>query len=100
MIADFFTKPLQGALFNKFRAVIMGWEHIDMISPSGNKERVIESKVPREVVFSTRGKIFHLVLACPEQIFCASNSSICTCTVFQRLFSPVEYSEWSSSQNP
>ena len=43
MIADFFTKPLQGALFNKFRAVIMGWEHIDTISPSGNKERVGES---------------------------------------------------------
>ena len=43
MIADFFTKPLQGALFNKFRAVIMGWEHIDMISPSGNKEHVGKS---------------------------------------------------------
>ena len=24
MIADYFTKPLQGALFNKFRAIIMG----------------------------------------------------------------------------
>ena len=43
MIADFFTKPLQGALFNKFQAVIMGWEHIDTISLSRNKERVGKS---------------------------------------------------------
>ena len=28
MLADFFTKPLQGALFKKFRDVIMGWKHI------------------------------------------------------------------------
>ena len=28
MIADFFTKPLQGATFIKFRAVIMGHKHI------------------------------------------------------------------------
>ena len=45
MLADFFTKPLQGKLFHKFRDVIMGWKHIntlhskkaDALSP---KERV------------------------------------------------------------
>mmetsp|Transcript_19868 Transcript_19868/g.22531 ORF Transcript_19868/g.22531 Transcript_19868/m.22531 type:complete len:213 (-) Transcript_19868:60-698(-) len=43
MLADFFTKPLQGALFRKFRAVIMGWEHIDSLKSSTThviKERV------------------------------------------------------------
>ena len=34
MLADFFTKPLQGALFRKFRAVIMGWEHINTLRRS------------------------------------------------------------------
>jgi len=29
MLADFFTKPLQGNLFRKFRAVLLGHEHID-----------------------------------------------------------------------
>ena len=42
MIADYFTKPLQGALFNKFRVVIMGWEHIDSVSTPRNKEHVAE----------------------------------------------------------
>ena len=31
MLADFFTKPLQGALFNKFQKVLMGWEHINTL---------------------------------------------------------------------
>jgi hypothetical protein len=29
MLADIFTKPLQGNLFRKFREVIMGHKHID-----------------------------------------------------------------------
>jgi hypothetical protein len=29
MLGDFFTKPLQGALFRKFRDVILGYKHID-----------------------------------------------------------------------
>ena len=28
MVADYFTKPLQGAQFKKFRNLIMGWEQI------------------------------------------------------------------------
>jgi hypothetical protein len=32
MLADFFTKPLQGSLFEKFRKVLMGHAHIDTLS--------------------------------------------------------------------
>ena len=53
MIADFFTKPLQGALFHKFRAVIMGWEHIDTLSLSGHKEHVENSVSPDEEMRAT-----------------------------------------------
>jgi hypothetical protein len=31
MLADFFTKPLQGALFRKFRNVILGYNHISSL---------------------------------------------------------------------
>ena len=31
MIADYFTKPLQGALFHMFRKVIMGWDHVSTV---------------------------------------------------------------------
>ena len=31
MIADYFTKPLQGALFHKLRRVIMGMDHISIL---------------------------------------------------------------------
>jgi hypothetical protein len=31
MIADFFTKPLQGNLFRKFRDVVMGYKHISSL---------------------------------------------------------------------
>ena len=42
MLADFFTKPLQGQLFNFFRRIIMGWDSIyDIISLNDEmKERV------------------------------------------------------------
>jgi len=42
MIADFLTKPLQGELFRKFRAVLMGHVHLDeaMLQPMTCKERV------------------------------------------------------------
>ena len=43
MLADFFTESLQGALFAKFRDVIMGWKHIDNlhIVPPSIKEHVV-----------------------------------------------------------
>ena len=32
MLADFFTKPLQGALFRKFRDVILGYKHVSTLA--------------------------------------------------------------------
>jgi len=32
MLADFFTKPLQGALFRKFRDVLLGYRHVDTLT--------------------------------------------------------------------
>jgi hypothetical protein len=43
MLADFFTKPLQGSLFRKLKAVIMGHMHIDTLkenAPVASQERV------------------------------------------------------------
>ena len=43
MLADFLTKPLQGALFKKFRDVLLGMEHVDSLSrpaESVDEERV------------------------------------------------------------
>ena len=31
MLADFFTKPLQGNLFRRFRDVILGYSHVDTL---------------------------------------------------------------------
>ena len=43
MLADFFTKALQGAIFAKFRDIVMGWKHVDtlQIGPSSTKEHVV-----------------------------------------------------------
>ena len=44
MLGDFFTKPLQGNLFRKFRAVILGYEHTNTLTtaafPTPLEERV------------------------------------------------------------
>ena len=43
MLADFFTKPLQGNLFRQLRAIIMGHQHVQelkLIATSKIKERV------------------------------------------------------------
>jgi hypothetical protein len=48
MLADFFTKPLQGSLFRKFRDVIMGHKHIDSLKetvPTPSQERVGEDNI-------------------------------------------------------
>jgi len=43
MLADFFTKPLQGELFRRFKEVVMGHKHVstlkDLIVPTA-QERV------------------------------------------------------------
>jgi hypothetical protein len=43
MLADYFTKPLQGKLFRNFREVIMGYKHVNelLLDPTFPlKERV------------------------------------------------------------
>ena len=42
MLADCFTKSLQGVLFAKFHEVIMGWKHVDnlQMGPASTKEGV------------------------------------------------------------
>ncbi len=52
MLADFFTKPLQGSLFRKFRDVIMGQKHIDSLkeaTTTPSQERVGQSDM-RKIV--------------------------------------------------
>lgn len=43
MLADFFTKPLQGSLFRKFRDVILGYKHVDTLVEG--PESLIEERV-------------------------------------------------------
>ena len=42
MLADFFTKPLQGALFQRFRSILLGHHKVAdlVVPPSPSKERV------------------------------------------------------------
>ena len=44
MITYFFTKPLQGDLFNKFRDIVLGYKHISSLheddEDSSSQERV------------------------------------------------------------
>ena len=43
MLADYFTKPLQGELFRRLRRVIMGWDPIEILNTfviPTDKERV------------------------------------------------------------
>jgi hypothetical protein len=59
MLADFFTKPLQGHLFRKFRAVIMGHEHIDTLKetkPTPSQERVGEDTKSEHMRNGTGGQ--------------------------------------------
>jgi hypothetical protein len=57
MIGDFFTKPLQGALFRKFRDVILGSQHVDTIvaAPAEPEERVGKEQRPTDEATKTPG---------------------------------------------
>jgi hypothetical protein len=53
MLADFFTKPLQGSLFRKFRDVFMGHKHIGSLKetmPAPFQERVGKDNLLGNVV--------------------------------------------------
>ena len=46
MLADFFTKPLQGALFHKFRDVLLGYKHVNSLNLAPSPE--LEERVGDE----------------------------------------------------
>jgi hypothetical protein len=49
MLADFFTKPFQGKLFQKFRDIIMGHEHINSLKetmPTSSQEQLEKVSLP------------------------------------------------------
>jgi hypothetical protein len=48
MLADFFTKPLQGSLFRKFWDIVMGYKHIDSLNQV-DEESPLEERVGRNV---------------------------------------------------
>jgi hypothetical protein len=48
MLADFFTKPLQGALFCKFRSILLGYSHTDTLSMSPSTHVSIAERVDKE----------------------------------------------------
>lgn len=42
MLADYYTKPLQGSLFKRFRDVIMGYSPIDSLNTSSSDHKLKE----------------------------------------------------------
>ena len=48
MLADYFTKPLQGSLFRKFRAIIMGWVPLSSIQDFDEFKERVENVNPSE----------------------------------------------------
>jgi hypothetical protein len=45
MLADFFTKPLQGSLFKRFCVVILGHKHIDTLALIASSDTQTEERV-------------------------------------------------------
>ena len=46
ILADFFTKPLQGKKFHIFRWVIMGWDHVIVLKAYIEKDDGLSMKEP------------------------------------------------------
>ena len=44
ILADFFTKPLQGKNFHMFRRVIMGWDHVSVLKAYIEKDDGLSMK--------------------------------------------------------
>jgi hypothetical protein len=62
MVADFFTKPLQGILFRKFRAVLVGHCHVNKLtkSPLPPSEERVENPILEKVRSGGSGQTFAL----------------------------------------
>ena len=48
MIADFFAKPLQGYLFNKFRDIVLGYKHISTLHEN-DEDLLYHQRVGKDV---------------------------------------------------
>ena len=48
MVADFFTKPLQGALFKKFRDIIMNVDGPGNKEPDADPQECVEEEDPED----------------------------------------------------
>ena len=47
MLADFFTKPLQGSLFRKFRDVVLGYKHISSLHDTIPEQTLAQERVEK-----------------------------------------------------
>jgi hypothetical protein len=56
MLADFLTKPLQGALFRKFRDVLLGYEHTSSLNDYMKRTLDSEERVGEKYSYSTKLK--------------------------------------------
>jgi hypothetical protein len=76
MLADFFTKPLQGSLFRKLRAVIMGHQHVDSLKEipmAPSQEHVAEDSESRNCGSGANGQLKDVL--CPATGFSAGQSN-------------------------
>ncbi|KAI2510045.1 Reverse transcriptase (RNA-dependent DNA polymerase) [Fragilaria crotonensis] len=64
MLADFFTKPLQGNLFRKFKAVLLGQAHVDTLAL--NPTAPVEERVGEERSGSHGRTVTSVVDTVPE----------------------------------
>jgi len=58
LVADLFTKPLQGALFKKLRNIIMGITHSDSLHGETDNEKIALAPVQERVGNSRKQEIF------------------------------------------
>jgi len=62
MLADFFTKPLQGSFFRKLRAILLGHCHVKTLtkSPLPPSEERVENPILEKVRSGAGGQTFAL----------------------------------------
>ena len=56
MIADFFTKPLQGSLFKKMRDVVLGYKHVDTLLDT-KENPISQERVGKEDIVRSKSMV-------------------------------------------
>ena len=64
MLSDFYTKPLQGSLFHRFRAVIMGWKDVSTLK---NKASVDNEEV--SIGSSSKELVKKVTIMLPDEAY-------------------------------